>query len=43
MGVDHDITLASKFSPIEGVDRDEIVALVVSSFEVHERDSHVHI
>jgi hypothetical protein len=41
-GVDHDDTLASRFSQKEGGDLVEVVASVVKGFEVHERDSHAH-
>jgi hypothetical protein len=40
-GVANDVTLASGFSQDEEVDLVQVV-LVAESFEVHERDSHVH-
>jgi hypothetical protein len=40
-GVDHDVTLASRFSQNDGVDPNQVVSMV-GRLEVHEKDSHVH-
>jgi len=42
-GVNHDGTLASRFSQIKGVNPEEVFFSITGSFEVHERYSHVHI
>jgi len=38
-----DDTLASNFSYKKGGDLIEVISLVAKGFDVHERDSHVHI